>query len=132
MDYHSVQVRSADLEQLAREAAGDQAAASETQAQAAVPGEGALVPDAHEADTKRQADLQNAGKLVRAVASELRRQYPAGRPAIKIDELHRRVRKAAGEMLGVFSQTTLKRAIRLTWRPGRTRPDRAKPDQPLR
>ncbi len=78
-DYHSVQVRKADVERLAREAGGNRAGAetqaqaappdevavapdaggnragAETQVQAAPPDEVAVAPDANEADTKPQA-----------------------------------------------------------------------------
>ena len=113
MDYHSVQVRKTDVERLVAEAGGNQAAASEAQ----------------EADTKPQAtapDAQEAGPLMRAVASELRRLFPKGRPALRNDELMERVRKEAGGTLGVFSLRTLERAIALAWpRPKRQRAPKA-------
>ena len=86
MDYHSVQVRKADVERLAREAGGNGAVA-ETEAQAAPPDEGAVAPDAHEADTKPQTtapDAQEAGHASAgggAVAAPPLSRRPAGHAA---------------------------------------------------
>jgi hypothetical protein len=119
-DYHSVQVRKTDVERLVAEAGGTQAAASKPQ----------------EADTRPEAtalDAQEAGRLTRAVARWLLHLFPDERPSgLSYKELEKRVRAAAGEKLGAFSLTTLKRAIRLAWPPGQTGPDAAKPGQPSR
>jgi hypothetical protein len=134
MDYHSVQVRKADVERLAREAGGNGAVA-ETQAQAAPSDEDAVPPYAHEADMKPQTTApaaQEAGPLTRAVARWLRHLFPDGRPAMRLEELAALVRKEAGKRLGDFKLTTLKRAIRLAWPPAQTGPDPAKPGQDAR
>jgi hypothetical protein len=119
-----VQVRKADVERLAREFGGNQAAADaqepDTRARP-------VASDAQAPDTRAVApEAQKAGKLTQAVVWWLRHVSPDERPpGLRKEELGERVRKAAGERLGVFSQTTLKRAIRLAW-------PRAKPDQPSR
>jgi hypothetical protein len=111
-----VQASKADVERLAREAEGNQTAPAqigEINPQAATP------------------DVRSAGKLARAVAWWLRHLFPDGQPPGKSDKvLSEDVRTAAGQKLGVFSSTTLKRAKRLAWPPRGTGPDRAKPGQP--
>ena len=103
----------ADAERLAREASE---AASSAAPPKQAPG-GASNADILEAE---------AGPLMRAVASELRRLFPKERPALRNDELMERVRKEAGGTLGVFSLRTLERAIALAWpRPKRQRAPKA-------
>ena len=98
MDYHSVQVRKADVERLAQ--AGERAVARNPR-QAAPQ----RWPKLRRRPRRRMrarwplcsrsrhefADdgpaAQEAGPLVRAVASELRRLFPKGRPALRNDEL---------------------------------------------
>ena len=71
-------------------------------------------------------DAQEAGPILRAVASELRRLFPKGRPALRNDECMERVKKEAVGTLGVFSLRTLERAIALAWpRPKRQRAPKA-------
>ncbi len=111
--YTRVQVRKADVERLAREAGGNQAAAGAR--------EQPVASDAQEADTKPQA-----------VALWLRRLNPKSRPpGLSNKELGERVREAAREKLGKFSQRTLDRAVVLAW-PRQTTPNRAKPRQTSR
>jgi hypothetical protein len=130
MDYHSVQMRKADVERLAREAGGD-TAGTETQVQASPPDESAVAPDAHEANAKPQeeeaaSDAQEADTKPRAVASWLHRLFPNGRPPGRSNkDLGDSVRRKAGEKLGGFSPRTLDRAIQLAW-PRQTSPKRAK------
>jgi hypothetical protein len=78
-------------------------------------------------DAEREKSVTRA----EAVASELSRLHPAGRPAKQRDELLREVHKAAGEKLGVFGLTTLDRAMRLLGWTTR-RPKRAKAPLPSR
>jgi hypothetical protein len=63
------------------------------------------------------ADIFEArvGRLVKAVALELRRHYPDGRPAPKVSQLMKDVKEKAGKRLGVFEKRTLERAIALAW-----------------
>jgi hypothetical protein len=79
-----------------------------------------------------EAEREKSVTLAEALASELSRLYPTGRPAKRRAELMERVRKAVGEKLGVFELTTLDRAMRLlgwtTRRPKRAEP----PPQPPR
>jgi hypothetical protein len=56
-----------------------------------------------------------AGRLVKAVALELRRQYPNGRPARRVSQLLEDVKEKAGKRLGVFEKRTVERAIPLAW-----------------
>ncbi len=74
------------------------------------------------------ADISDAeaGPLLRAVASELLRLFPKGRPALRNDECMERVKKEAVGTLGVFSLRTLERAKALAWpRPKRQRAPKA-------
>ena len=129
-DYHSVQVGRADVERLAQ--SGGPAAARrekptrrcrrrwrpQTQG-AARRRRGRLSPTRRKPTRSRRRwrapDAQEAGPLLRAVASELRRLFPKGRPALRNDERMERVKKEAGGTLGVFSLRTLERAIALAW-----------------
>ena len=75
MDYHSVRVRKTDVERLVAGTGGNQVAAA---------------PEAQEADTKPREtapNAQEASKLVRALAAELRRLYPDERPVLRNEEL---------------------------------------------
>jgi hypothetical protein len=119
--YHSVQVRKADVERLAREAAGNHVAI-QPQAQAESPDEAAAVAVPEEAGGN-QATLpliMGTGKAA-TIAWWQRRIYPAGRPGKSLDEMETDVRQAAstgpGKGLGVFSRSTFKRAVRLAWPP---------------
>jgi hypothetical protein len=56
-----------------------------------------------------------AGPKAKAVALELRRLYPQGRPPLQINELMRQVQKEAGDRLGVFRRRTFERANALAW-----------------
>jgi hypothetical protein len=109
--YHSVTMKwadvkrltQADVRRLTQEARG--AAASATPPPNEAP-QAASNADIFEAE---------AGPLVRALALELRRLFPKGRPALRNGELMERVEKEAGDQLGVFSPRTLERAIALAW-----------------
>jgi hypothetical protein len=71
-----------------------------------------------------------AGPLVKAVASELRRHFPEGRPrGLTRDKLMQCVHKKSGGKIAVFSPATLDRAVALAWpRAKRSRaPKAAKP-----
>ena len=57
---------------------------------------------------------------------------PDGRPAMQLKELADQVRKEAGQKLGLFGLSTLKRAMRLAWPPRKARPNRPKPGQTSR
>jgi hypothetical protein len=57
-----------------------------------------------------EAPVDDSSALVIAVASELSRLFPDGRPAMQLEELLEYVRKTAGERLGHFEKTTLSRA----------------------
>jgi hypothetical protein len=59
---------------------------------------------------------------VKAVALELRRHYPDGRPAPKVSQLMKDVKEKAGKRLGVFEKRTLERAIALAWPSANGRP----------
>ena len=124
--YHSVQVGRADVERLAhagverleRKTEEDPAAVAQTQEQPVPPDEGAAVVYAQEANTKSQTvapDGQEADNLPTAIASVLLSLFPNGRPAMRVGELAKVVREAAGKQLGVFSPRTLERAIALAW-----------------
>ena len=123
-DYHSVQVRKADVERLLAEAAGDRAPAA-SEAQEAGPKPQPAPPDAREAE-KPQAtasEAQEAGPLARAVARRLRHLFSDGRPpGLSYKQLAESVSTAAGKKLGAFSPTTMKRAVQLAWPPGQTGP----------
>jgi hypothetical protein len=126
--YTRVEVWTADVERLAREAKGATAPVSspprlQTPQSAA---RGANAPAA--------ADESVAGKNItmpEAVASVLHRLFPDGRPAKRLEELAEDVREAAGENLGEFRLTTLRRAMVLLGWPMRP-PKSAKPGQPSR
>jgi hypothetical protein len=124
--YHSVQVgradaerlAQADVERLARKTEEDPEAVGQTQEQPVPPNEGAAVVYAQEANTKSQTVApagQEADNLPTAIASVLLRLFPNGRPAMRVGELAKVVRAAAGTQLGVFSERTLERAIALAW-----------------
>jgi hypothetical protein len=71
-----------------------------------------------------------AGPLVKAVALELRRHFPEGRPrGLTRDKLMQCVHKKSGGKIAVFSPATLDRAVALAWpRAKRSRaPKAAKP-----
>lgn len=70
------------------------------------------------------ADIWEArvGQLVKAVALELRRNYPEGRPALKVGELMNHLKDKAGKRLGVFEKRTLERAMALAWPRANGRP----------
>lgn len=65
-----------------------------------------------------------AGPLVKAVALELRRHFPEGRPrGLTRDKLMQGVHKKSGGKIDVFSPATLDRALALAW--PRAKPSRA-------
>jgi hypothetical protein len=72
-------------------------------------------PSAREGASNADILEAEVGPVVKAVAVELRRIFPKGRPALRVDELMVRVKDAAGENLGVFSGRTLERAVALAW-----------------
>ena len=125
-EYTNVQARTADVVRLLQ---GDNAP---------VEPQGDHEPQgASSAANGAAAEAERVGEkgatLAEAVASWLRRLYPDGRPAMRLEELAERVRKAAGKDLGEFSLTTLGRAMRsLGWTTRQTTPKPAKPSQPSR
>jgi hypothetical protein len=89
------------------------------------PENGSSAPD----QAEPEAPMDEASALVTAVASELSRLFPDGRPPMGLKELGRRVRESAGEKLGQFGLTTLSRSIRLLrWSRQRTKLPLSPPD----
>jgi hypothetical protein len=82
--------------------------------QAATP---ASPPPAQMSQSAPNSDIAaaKAGPKAKAVALELRRLYPQGRPPLQINELMRQVQKEAGDRLGVFRRRTFERANALAW-----------------
>jgi hypothetical protein len=120
MDYHSVQVRKADVERLTQEARGNHAPTASPPQQTPQ-----SIPDA------ANAPAAEAGPLTKKVASVLLNLYPDGRPTMRLEELAKHVREAGGKQLGEFRLTTLRRAMRLLgWPMRQTAPnDDTKPRQ---
>jgi hypothetical protein len=143
MYYHSVEVRTAGDERLAQQGGGSHAVAPLAEQAPVPPDQGLPVEQArppleqtpsleHAPQGNPEPDIleAKAGELVKEVALRLRRLYPPGRPrGVSREDLVRRVCKAGGEGAGgklePFSFSTLKRAMRLAWPQGQTRPDRA-------
>jgi hypothetical protein len=123
--YQHVIVRRAELERLAQVRAPP---SQPLNLSAAI----TSVSEAHPASSPAgEAEREKSETLAEALASELSRLYPTGRPAKRRAELMASVRQTAGNNLGVFELTTLDRAMRqLGWTT--RRPKRAKPPQPPR
>jgi hypothetical protein len=119
--YRSVQAWTADVERLAQadvENMEPKAASAGPPPMKALPSP-ALPANALEGDAERE----KSGTLAEALASELRRLHPTGRPAMRRAELRGRVLDVAGDKLGVFELTTLDRAMRLLgWTTRRPKP----------
>jgi hypothetical protein len=107
--YQNVQMRWADAKRLAQ-----------ADVRLLLAMEAQTPPSTREGASNADISEAKAGPLVKEVALELRRIFPKGRPALRNAELMERVKKAAGEKLGVFSLRTLERAIALAW-PGAKR-----------
>jgi hypothetical protein len=81
-------------------------------------------PQNQAAQSAPNADILEArvGRVVKAVALELRRHYPDGRPAFRVSQLMQDLKEKAGKRLGVFEKRTLERAIALAWTRANGRP----------
>jgi hypothetical protein len=122
--YHSITMAWADVERLA------QADAEWQLQEARTP-----VPPSPKQTLRGMSSAANmpiAPTKPQAVAWWLRHLFPDGRPAMQLKELAYQVRKEAGQKLGLFGISTLKRAMRLAWQPQKAGPNRAKPGQTSR
>jgi hypothetical protein len=108
--YRSVQVKTADIERLAREARENRAANT---AMAQAPSPPATTPPEQMKQNAAETLAPKATRLVRAVAAALRKEWPKGRPDIGVDGMQKVVHDNYPKTkIGTCSKTTVERAIR--------------------